>query len=45
MRIVHRLDKDTSGLMVARNRSTMDALIKRIAARDVSRQYLAIARD
>lgn len=42
--IVHRLDKDTSGLMVvARNRSTMDALIKMIAARDVSRQYLAIA--
>ena len=37
--IVHRLDKDTSGLMVvARNRSTMDALIKMIAARDVSRQ-------
>jgi 23S rRNA pseudouridine1911/1915/1917 synthase len=30
--IVHRLDKDTSGLMVvARNRSTMDALIKMIA--------------
>lgn len=42
--IVHRLDKDTSGLMVvARNRSTMDALIKMIAARDVSRQYLAIS--
>ncbi|KGG99634.1 pseudouridine synthase [Comamonas thiooxydans] len=42
--IVHRLDKDTSGLMVvARNRSTMDALIKMIAARDVSRQYLALA--
>ncbi|MFD2755880.1 RluA family pseudouridine synthase [Comamonas terrae] len=42
--IVHRLDKDTSGLMVvARNRATMDALVKMIAARDVSRQYLAIA--
>ena len=42
--IVHRLDKDTSGLMVvARNRSTMDALIKMIAAREVSRQYLALA--
>ena len=41
--IVHRLDKDTSGLMVvARNRSTMDALVKLIAARDVSRQYLAL---
>ena len=30
-------------MVVARNRSTMDALIKMIAARDVSRQYLAIA--
>lgn len=41
--IVHRLDKDTSGLMVvARNRSTMDALVRMIAAREVSRQYLAI---
>lgn len=42
--IVHRLDKDTSGLMVvARTRSAMDALVKQIAARDVSRQYLALA--
>ena len=42
--IVHRLDKDTSGLMVvARNRSTMDALVRMIAARQVSRQYLALA--
>ncbi len=42
--IVHRLDKDTSGLMVvARTRTTMDALVKLIAARDVSRQYLALA--
>jgi len=42
--IVHRLDKDTSGLMVvARTRSTMDALVKLIAAREVSRQYLALA--
>ncbi|NMM82532.1 pseudouridine synthase [Acidovorax sp. SRB_14] len=42
--IVHRLDKDTSGLMVvARNRSTMDALVRMIAAREVSRQYLALA--
>jgi 23S rRNA pseudouridine1911/1915/1917 synthase len=41
--IVHRLDKDTSGLMVvARSRRAMDALVKAIAARDVSRQYLAI---
>ena len=42
--IVHRLDKDTSGLMVvARTRAVMDALIRAIAARDVSRQYLALA--
>ena len=41
--IVHRLDKDTSGLMVvARTRSAMDALVRMIAAREVSRQYLAI---
>ena len=42
--IVHRLDKDTSGLMVvARNRRTMDALVQMIAAREVRRQYLALA--
>ena len=42
--IVHRLDKDTSGLMVvARTRAAMDALVGMIAARDVSRQYLALA--
>jgi 23S rRNA pseudouridine1911/1915/1917 synthase len=42
--IVHRLDKDTSGLMVvARTRQAMDALVKKIAARDVKRQYLAIS--
>jgi len=42
--IVHRLDKDTSGLMVvARTRSTMDALVRMIAAREVSRQYVALA--
>jgi 23S rRNA pseudouridine1911/1915/1917 synthase len=41
--IVHRLDKDTSGLMVvARQRGTMDALVKLIADRAVSRQYLAL---
>ncbi|MDD2919575.1 RluA family pseudouridine synthase [Rhodoferax sp.] len=41
--IVHRLDKDTSGLMVvARTRSVMDALVRAIAAREVKRQYLAI---
>lgn len=42
--IVHRLDKDTSGLMVvARTRAVMDALVQRIAAREVARQYLALA--
>ena len=42
--IVHRLDKDTSGLMVvARDRATMDALVRLIAERHVSRQYLALA--
>lgn len=42
--IVHRLDKDTSGLMVvARTRQAMDALVSQIAARVVHRQYLALA--
>ncbi len=42
--IVHRLDKDTSGLIVvARTREAMDALIRMIAAREVRRQYLALA--
>ena len=42
--IVHRLDKDTSGLMVvARTRASMDALVQAIAARAVSRQYIALA--
>lgn len=42
--IVHRLDKDTSGLMVvARHRQSMDALVRKIAAREVKRQYLAIS--
>ena len=42
--IVHRLDKDTSGLMVvAKTRATMDKLVAMIAAREVSRQYLALA--
>ncbi len=42
--IVHRLDKDTSGLMVvARTRQAMDALVAMIAAREVHREYLAVA--
>ena len=42
--IVHRLDKDTSGLMlVAKSRLAMDALVRAIAAREVQREYLALA--
>ncbi|MES1979884.1 MAG: RluA family pseudouridine synthase [Pseudomonadota bacterium] len=42
--IVHRLDKDTSGLMVvARKRQVMDELVRMIAARSVNRQYIAVA--
>ena len=42
--IVHRLDKDTSGLMVvARRRPVMDLLVGMIAGRTVSREYLALA--
>jgi 23S rRNA pseudouridine1911/1915/1917 synthase len=42
--IVHRLDKDTSGLMiVARTRRAMDALVAMIAQREVHREYLAVA--
>ncbi|MDR2153673.1 MAG: RluA family pseudouridine synthase [Burkholderiaceae bacterium] len=42
--IVHRLDKDTSGLIVvARTRAAMDGLAERIAARQVRREYLALA--
>ncbi len=41
--IVHRLDKDTSGLMmVARQRSAMDMLVQAIAERSVKREYLAL---
>jgi 23S rRNA pseudouridine1911/1915/1917 synthase len=40
--IVHRLDKDTSGLMVvAKTRATMDALVGMIGRREVQRQYQA----
>lgn len=42
--IVHRLDKDTSGLMVvARTRAVMDALVRAISARQVGRHYVALA--
>jgi 23S rRNA pseudouridine1911/1915/1917 synthase len=42
--IVHRLDKDTSGLMVvAKTLPAMTALTRAIAAREVRREYLALA--
>lgn len=41
--IVHRLDKDTSGLMlVGKSRQAVEALGRAIAAREVKREYLAI---
>ena len=41
--IVHRLDKDTSGLMVVgKTLAATTALVRVIAAREVHRQYLAI---
>ncbi len=43
--IVHRLDKDTSGLMVvARTEAAHTSLVRQLAARTVSREYLALAR-
>lgn len=42
--IVHRLDKDTSGLMVVgKSLEAVTALSRAIAARDVHRRYLALA--
>jgi 23S rRNA pseudouridine1911/1915/1917 synthase len=42
--IVHRLDKDTSGLMVvARNLRAHAALVEQLSSREVHRQYLAVA--
>ena len=41
--IVHRLDKDTSGLMVvARSPRAHTALVAQLASREVHRQYLAL---
>ena len=41
--IVHRLDKDTSGLMVVgRSLEAVTALIRDMAARDIKRRYLAL---
>lgn len=43
--IVHRLDKDTSGVMVvAKNLIAQTALVEQLQARTVSREYEAIAR-
>jgi 23S rRNA pseudouridine1911/1915/1917 synthase len=42
--IVHRLDRDTSGLMVvARSPRAYDALVATLAARAIERRYLALA--
>jgi 23S rRNA pseudouridine1911/1915/1917 synthase len=42
--IVHRLDKDTSGvMMVGKTLPAVTALVRDLAARDVHRRYLAIA--
>ena len=42
--IVHRLDKDTSGVMVVgKSIEAVTALVRDIAAREVQRRYLAIA--
>jgi 23S rRNA pseudouridine1911/1915/1917 synthase len=41
--IVHRLDRDTSGLLVvARSPRAYDALVAALAARDLDRRYLAL---
>jgi len=41
--IVHRLDKDTSGVMVvARTLPAQTALVEQLSAREVHRQYLAV---
>ena len=43
--IVHRLDKDTSGLLVvARTPSAQTDLVRQLAARSVKRDYLALVR-
>ncbi|MFQ6721018.1 pseudouridine synthase, partial [Bordetella pertussis] len=42
--IVHRLDKDTSGLMVvARNERAQTHLVRQLQARTMGRQYIALA--
>jgi len=44
--IVHRLDKDTSGLLVvAKTAQAYDALVAQLAARTVTRRYLAVVHE
>lgn len=41
--IIHRLDKDTSGLiLIAKNLGTHTALVRMLAAREISRKYRAV---
>ncbi len=43
--IVHRIDKDTSGLlMVAKNLQAHNHLVEQLQAREIQREYLAITR-
>ncbi|MFP4330355.1 MAG: RluA family pseudouridine synthase [Alkalispirochaetaceae bacterium] len=43
--IVHRLDKETSGVIVAaKNPAALDALARRFRARETEKQYIAILR-
>ena len=43
--IVHRLDKDTSGLLIAaKERSTHEQLTRAFAARQVKKEYVAVCR-
>jgi 23S rRNA pseudouridine1911/1915/1917 synthase len=43
--IVHRLDKDTSGLMVvAKSAEAQTSLVRQLASRTVARHYVALAR-
>ncbi len=43
--IIHRLDKDTSGLLiVAKTLQAHTALVRQLADRDIARQYLAVCK-
>ncbi len=44
--IVHRLDKDTTGLMVvAKSEESHHSLVKQLQARDIHREYLTVVKD